>query len=151
MQLSPTLVFDGTDVAFEPNQNAYDTTFNQHIQAAKSVVPIYNLSLEGTATNNTGSLHVRILPADTLVHDSVYALIAICQDSVIGDLGGIYNYTVKGLSSFPVNIFYPDSMDTTIIFSHSAPIDKLRAVLFMQDMHSKKVLQTTKYEFTEDK
>lgn len=149
----PMVNFDGADVVFEPNPNAYDTTFNQHIQTAKSVVPIYNLTLNGTITATSGVLHVKISPADTLMHDSVYAFVAVCQDSAIGEFLTVCNYVIRQFYQFPVNLFYPDSLDTIINFSHSIPQDKLRGVLFVQDMHanSKKVLQASKVTFMEEK
>lgn len=148
VQLYPTVVFDGSDVVFEPNPNAYDTTFNQHIQAAKSVTPIYNLHLNAFATSTTGTLEIAIVSADTLHHDSVFAFVTVCEDSITG-LVGTFNYVIRQFYTFPINLFYPDSLDTTITFSHSMPVNKMRGVLFMQDMHSKKVLQAIKSMFTE--
>jgi hypothetical protein len=143
----PTLVFDGTDKVFEPNSNAYDTVFNQHIQIAKSAAPVYNLTLNASATSSNGTLNINISPADTLYHDSVYAFVAVCEDSANGDLGGIFNYVIRNFYTFPVNLIFPDELDTTITFSHSIPVDKMRGVLFVQDVHSKKVLQAIKKQF----
>ena len=143
----PTVVFDGTDKVFEPNINAFDTVYNQHIQAAKSIAPIYNLTLNGSVTSNTGTLHINISPADTLQHDSVYAFVAVCEDSAAGDMGGIFNYVIRNFYSFPINLIFPDELDTTITFSHSIPVDKMRGVLFVQDVHNKKVLQAIKKHF----
>ncbi|MEO0082965.1 MAG: hypothetical protein ABIK33_01065 [candidate division WOR-3 bacterium] len=143
----PTVVFDGTDVVFEPNPNAYDSVYTQHIHVAKSVVPNYNLKLFGYAGNNTGELQIKISPADTLRHDSVYAFVMVCEDSVRGSMGGYFNYIIRQFYSFPINLFYPDSFDTTITFSHSIPTNKMRGVLFVQDVGSKKVLQAIKTNF----
>lgn len=143
----PIIYFDGTDRVFEPNPFAYDSTFNQHIQVAKSVTPVYNLNLDGSATSNTGNLHIKITPADTLHRDSVNAFVAVCEDSVAGDLGGLFNYVVRQLYTFPVILTYPDSLDTIINFTHSIPVDKMTGVLFVQDMNTKKVLQAIKSKF----
>lgn len=143
----PTLNFDGTDVVFEPNANAYDTTFNQHIQTARSAIPVYNLELNGTATASSGNLHVKIAPADTFQYDSVYAFVAVCQDSVRGDLGGWFNYVIRQFYQFPISLMFPDSLDTTLTFTHSIPVDKMRGVLFVQNLQTKKVLQAIKTEF----
>lgn len=143
----PIVCFDGTDRVFEPNPAAYYTTFNQHIQAAKSVVPSYNLKLSGNATVSNGQLQIKILPADTLQRDSVAAFVAICEDGVRGNLGGSFNYVIRQFYAFPANISYPDSIDTTVTFSHSIPINLMSGVLFVQDLNSKKVLQATKTEF----
>ena len=143
----PMLVFDGTDVLFEPNLNAYDSVFNQHIQVAKSFAPIFNLSLEGNATPSSGNLHIKITPADTLHHDSVFAFVTVCEDSVLGDMGGRFNFVIRQFYTFPIDFVYPEELDTTITFSHSIPIDKMRGVLFVQDVHTKKVLQAIKSKF----
>lgn len=145
----PTVVFDGTDVVFENNPNAYDTVFNQHFLAAKSVAPSYNLELRGNATTNSGQLYLKVTAADTLQHDSVYAFVAICEDSVRGDLGGNFKFVIRQLNAIPINIVYPDSLDTIINFNHNIAPQKMRGVVFLQDRQSKKVLQAIKTIFTE--
>ncbi|MCX8014966.1 MAG: hypothetical protein N2748_03005, partial [candidate division WOR-3 bacterium] len=130
-----------------PNPNAFDSVYSQHIQIAKSVVPNYNLKLSGTASIGTGELQIKISPADTLRHDSVYAFVVVCEDSIRGSLGDYFNYVIRQFYSFPINIFYPDSFDTTFTFSHSIPINKMRGVLFIQNLASKKVLQAIKTNF----
>jgi len=142
----PTVVFDGTDVLFEPNQSAYGTSFNQHIIAAKSVTPFLNLSLTANATVNTGNLQMKIITADTIPSDSILAFIAICEDSVSG-YAKDFNYVVRQLQAFPVALTYPDSLDTIINFTHSIPVDKMTGVLFVQNMNTKKVLQAIKSKF----
>ena len=142
----PTVVFDGTDVFFEPNQSAYSSSFNQHIMAAKSVTPFFNLSLIATATVNTGNLQMKIITADTIPSDSILAFIAICEDSVSGSAKD-FNYVVRQLQAFPVALTYPDSLDTIINFTHAIPVDKMTGVLFVQNMNTKKVLQAIKSKF----
>jgi hypothetical protein len=44
------------------------------------------------------------------------------------------------MESFEVNLVYPDSLDTTIVFTPAIPISRRRAVLFVQDMDTKKIL-----------
>lgn len=148
----PTVVFDGTDiVAIDnppvPYETTYYTVYNAHINTMKSFTPSYNLKLIGSASPTNGSLHITIYPADTLRHSSVYAFVALCEDSVRGNVGGRFNYVIRQLSSFPINLFYPDSLDTTITFSHSIPVDKMRAVLFIQNSYTKKILQAIKTKF----
>ncbi|MEO0074652.1 MAG: hypothetical protein ABIK31_00885 [candidate division WOR-3 bacterium] len=145
----PTVVFDGTDVVFENNPNAYDTVFNQHYIVAKSIVPSYNLELTGSVTVNSGQLHLKIGAADTIRHDSVYAFIAICEDSIRGDLGGTFNFVVRQLTTIPINVSYPDSLDTIINFNHNIAPPKMRGVVFLQDRQSKKILQAIKTKFVE--
>jgi hypothetical protein len=149
MYPDPTLVFDGTDMVREENIDAYYSTFLQHFLIAKSTAPLYNLSLNGVVSTNSGTLHVKVMPADTLYHDSTNAVVVICQDSVQGMLGP-QNWIASQFYTFPVSLFYPDSLDTTITFTHSIPVNKITGVLFMQDLNSKKVLQATKIKFSKD-
>jgi N-methylhydantoinase B/oxoprolinase/acetone carboxylase alpha subunit len=149
-QDDPTVIFDGTDPVFEPNPNAYITTYTTHINAAKSITPSFNLNINAVASANTGNLQISILPADTFLHPSCQAFVEICQDSVSG-FSKDFNYVARQIYSFPVNIVYPDSLDTTIVFTHSMPIDKMNGVLFIQDINTKKVLQAIKTKFAEEK
>jgi len=142
----PTVIFDGTDKQFVTDPSLYDSMFNQSIQVAKSSTPLFNLELNGTVTASNGSLSIKISPADTFHYDSVYAFIIICEDSVRG-IARDFNYITRQLYSFPVNLFFPDSMDTTITFIHTIPVEKMRAVLFMQNLNTKKVLQAVGKKF----
>ncbi len=147
----PKLIIDGFEVPIDipsyPPDSSYYTTYNQYIVAAKSNVSGYNLNLDGTATSSSGNLHIKIVPADTLHRDSVNAFVAVCEDSVLGDLGGRFNYVCRHFYAFPVNLTYPDSLDTIINFTHTIPVDKMTGVLFVQDMNTKKVLQAIKSKF----
>jgi len=143
---TPTVVFDGTDIVFEPNPDVFDSVFNQHIVVARSFVPSFNLNLTGSATASSGNLHIKINPADTLYHNSVFAYVAICEDSIAGMMRA-FNYVVRKLYSFPVNLFFPDSLDTIINFTHSIPVNKMSGALFIQDMNTKKILQAIKTRF----
>lgn len=147
----PKLVIDGTEVPIDipayPPESSYYTTYNQYIVAAKSIVPSYNLTLFGNATASSGNFSIKIIPADTLHRESIYAFVAVCEDSVLGDLGQTFNYVCRKFYRFPINIVYPDSFINTINFTHSIPIDKMTGVLFVQDVNTKKVLQAIKTKF----
>lgn len=144
----PTVIFDGTDNVFEPNPDFYYTTFNQHISIARSVVPYYNLSMNATASDTIGNIQLNIVTADTIPNDSILTFVAICEDSVRGYLKD-FNYVLRHLYYFPIYLSYPDSLDTTIIFNHSIPINKMHAVVFVQDMDKKEVMQATTSKFEE--
>lgn len=146
-----TVCFDGTDKVIVdspgfPPESTYYQVYAQHIISAKSYPPAYNLSLNGSATSNSGNLNLKILPADTLIRNSVLAFVAICEDSVSG-MTKDFNYVVRKLFSFPVNLVYPDSLDTVITFQHSISQNRMTGVLFLQDMNTKKVLQAVKTRF----
>jgi hypothetical protein len=146
--LYPTSIFDGTDEVFEPNPDLYFETYSQHIVAAKADTPLYNLELTATATTNTGSLQLKIITADTIPDNQILAFVAISQDSVHGLLKE-FNYVCLQLENFAVDLVYPDTLDTTIIFNHAIPVDQMRAVVFIQDMDTKAVLSAIASEFEE--
>lgn len=150
MQNYPTVVFDGTDEVFEPNPDAYFTTFNDHIQAAKTDTPQYNLELTATATPSAGNLGLKIVTADTIPTATIIAHIAICQDSIHGLILPFFDYVCQQLHSFPIDLVYPDSLDTTIVFSHSMPVDQMRAIIFIQNMDTKKILHAITKQFEEE-
>ena len=145
----PTVVFDGTDEVFEPNPDAYLTTYGDHIQAAKADTPQYNLELTATATPNTGTLQLTIVTADTIPAGDMLTHIAICQDSIHGALLPFFNYVCQQLHSFPLDLVYPDTLDTNIIFNHGLPVEHMRAVVFIQNMDSKKVMHAITKDFEE--
>lgn len=145
----PTVIFDGTDEVFEQNPNAYFTTFNDHIRAARADTPSYNLELTATATANAGNLELRIVTADTIPEGQMIAYVVICQDNVPGMLGS-FNYVCQDLYDFPVTLVYPDTLDTSIVFNHAIPVDEMTAVFFVQDTISKKVMQSITKPFEEE-
>jgi hypothetical protein len=136
---------------FEANPNAYFTTYSEHIIAAKSDTPQYNLELTAMATANAGSLQVRVITADTIPNDLVMGYAAICQDSIPGILlPDSFNYVCLQLYSFPIDLVYPDTLDTTIVFNHAIPVDRMWAVVFVQNMDTKKVMQAITKQFEEE-
>lgn len=145
----PTVVFDGTDEVFEPNPDAYLTTFDNHIQAAKTDTPQYNLELTATATPNAGNLELKIVTAGSIPTANILAYIAICQDSVHGFIFPFFNYVCQQMYNFPLDLVYPDSLDTTIVFSHALPIDQMTAVIFIQNMDTQKIMHAITKHFEE--
>jgi len=144
----PTAIFDGTDEVFEPDPSAFFTTYDAHIVAAKADTPSYNLNLTATATVNAGDLQIRIVTADTIPSGQMIAYVAICQDSLRG-LSKNFNFVCQQMYNFPVDLAYPDSLDTVITFDHALPVDKMRAVVFVQDMNTKKIMHSITKQFEE--
>ncbi|UCF70465.1 MAG: hypothetical protein JSW49_09755 [candidate division WOR-3 bacterium] len=148
----PTAFFDGTDEVFELDPNALFTTYTDHYFAAKSDSPTYYVEVTATATASSGDLQIRIVTADIIPVGEVIAYAAICQDSVHGIIKD-FNYVCRLLYEFPLEMALPDSvldLDTTITFSHALPIDKMRAVVFVQNMSTKKVLHSATTRFEEE-
>lgn len=128
----PQFVVDGVKA---PNDT---TTYKSNIDAARSVIPSFNLTLDARGRDSLdGSINLKIVNVDSLLAlDSVYALVAVCQDSVEGP-GSFkhgYNYVCRNLFYFPISVPYADSTDTTITFMHTYPIAKLHAVAFIQNL-----------------
>lgn len=135
----PTVVFDGTDRVFESNQNMYDTVFNQHIIAAKADTPLFNLTFSASSSVDSTYLQIKIVTADTIPDDLVSAFVVITEDSIHG-MTKHFNYVCEQMQNFDVSLVYPDSLDTTIIFTPAIPSSRRHVVLFVQDMDSKKIL-----------
>jgi hypothetical protein len=145
----PLAVIDGADEAFEPNQDSLFSTYYRYIQAAKADTPQYNLELTATATQNAGDLELNIVTTTTIPEATILTYIAICQDSTHGVFLPYFNYVCQQLYSFPLELVHPDTLDTTITFSHSIPVSNMRAVIFIQNMDTKKVMHAITREFEE--
>lgn len=89
-----------------------------------------------------------IVTTDTIPAGQILAFLAICQDSVRGFLKD-FNYVCEEFYSFPIVLSYPDTLDTAITFSHAMPIDKMRAVVFVQNMGTKEILHSATKQFEE--
>ncbi len=144
----PTAVFDGTDEVFELDPNLFITTYTAHIMAAKADTPSYNLDITATATPTAGDIAITIVTADTIPAGQMIAYAAVCQDSIRGFTRD-FNYVVQEMFSIPLDLAYPDTLDTVITFSHALPVDKMRAVVFVQNMDTKKVMGSIIRHFEE--
>ncbi len=146
----PYTIFDGTDVVWEMSPSNYVSVFQTHIEVARSTTPHFNLYINSaSASPTTGTIDLRIVAADTIPDDVIVAFVSILEDSLLGiDLpGAIYYHVCRSLYQFPLDLAYPDSLDTTITFSHSIPPDKMKTVIFIQDMDTKEVMQTIIRDF----
>ena len=149
IQNYPTTVFDGTDEVFESNPDAYFTTYDAHILAAKTDTPQYNLELDATASPSAGNLELRIITADTIPAATIITHVAICQDSVPGFLLPFFSYVCQQLYTFQLDLAYPDTLDTTIVFSHSLPVNHMSAIIFIQNMQTNEIMHAITKEFEE--
>ncbi len=144
----PSVVFDGTEkvfVAYPPFEDIYE----DYIDLARGVTPYFNLYINGvTADSTTGSINLRIVTADTIPDDEIVAFVSILEDSLPGSYG-TFCHVCRSLFQFPVTLTYPDTLDTTIIFSHNIRVDKMSTVVFVQDMDTKEVMQAIIEKFEE--
>lgn len=144
----PSVVFDGTDSVHleDPQAGIYE----QHINMARGVTPYFNLYISNaTASPTTGSINLRIVTADTIPDDSIVAFVSILEDSLPGTWGTFY-HVCRSLFQFPVTLTYPDTLDTTITFSHNILVDKMNTVVFIQDIDTKEVMQAIIEKFEEE-
>lgn len=145
----PSVVFDGTEnvfVAYPPFEEIYE----DYIDLARGVTPNFNLYISNaTASPTTGSINLRIVTADTIPDDSIVAFVSILEDSLPGTYGTFY-HVCRSLFQFPVTLTYPDSLDTTITFSHNIRVDKMNTVVFIQDIDTKEVMQAIIKKFEEE-
>jgi hypothetical protein len=146
MGMEPSIMVDGTDSVYA--QGNYYTVFKSYLEAARTVVPLFNMEITATADSGFGSVALRFVTADTLPGNNLIGCLAICQDSTRNIFNNFdFNYICKKFYSFPLNLVYPDTLDTTVTFTHNLLVNKLRAVAFVQDLDTKEILQaiTTKF------
>jgi hypothetical protein len=146
--VDPQLFIDGNKISANDS-----TTYKNSINAARTVTPSFNLTLDAQGTTTSGSITFKIVNVDSLLDpDSVYAFVAVCQDSVDGILLD-FNYVCRYLYYFPVSVVFPDSVDTTITFANTYPVEYLHAVAFIQNLKNSsaqhlKVYQAATVPFT---
>ena len=146
----PYVVFDGTNPVWEQNPTNYDSVFRQAIEVARTVTPYFNLYINSaTASPSTGNLDFSIITADTIPDGEIIAYVAILQDSLPGSYTAFYK-VCQELYAMPLELTYPDTLDTVITFPHAVPVEKLSAVIFIQDTLSKEVMQSISSTFQEE-
>ncbi len=139
----PQFVVDGSKITTDSIMSIYTNSIN----AARSFMPSFNITLDAQSTVTDGSVTLKIVNVDSsLALDSVFAFIAVCQDSVEGILKHGFNYVCRNLFYFPISVPYADSTDTTMNFTHSYPVEKLHAVAFIQNLKQSSVQYLKVYQ-----
>jgi len=139
----PQFIVDGTKITTDSIMSIYTSS----IDAARSYIPSFNLTLDAQGTATDGSVTIKILNVDSsLVMDSIFTIIAVCQDSVEGILKHGFNYVCRSLFSFPISVPYADSTDTTLTFTHAYPLEKLHAVAFIQNLKQSSIQYLKVYQ-----
>ncbi len=146
----PTVVFDGTTqvfLEFPP----FTEVYRQVIDIARGSPPYFTLYIsDANASQTVGSFNLRIVTADTIPDtDDIVTFITILEDSLPGSYG-TFNHVCRDQFHFPVNLVYPDSLDTTIVFQHAIPVDKMKTVVFIQNVETEEVMQTIISSFEEE-
>jgi hypothetical protein len=150
-EIIPYVIFDGSILVWEQDPSVYENRYRQVFSVARSVTPLFNTYvLEAHASSTSGSIVFKLVTADTVPEDGIIAHIAILEDSLDGAYGMIFKRVCRTMYQIPVDLIYPDSLTDTLTFTHNIPIDKMNAVLFVQDMDTKEVLQATTTPFDEE-
>lgn len=149
----PYVIFDGTAVVWEASPNNYDSVYTVYIEAARSKTPYYNLYVDSALVGaSTGRLNLKIVATDAIPDDEIAVYINVLEDS-LPDLTSplfVFYSVCRQQFSFPLEIVYPDTFDTTITFSHSSQSDKMKTVVFIQDIDTKEVMQSISSPFEEE-
>ncbi len=144
------VIFDGTIVVWEQGPPYYDNVFRQAIEVARTVTPYFNLYINNaTASPSTGNLDFSIITADTIPEGEIIAYVAILQDSLPGSYI-TFQKVCQELYAFPLELTYPDTLDTVLTFAHTIPVSDMSAVIFVQDTMSKEVMQSIGSPFQEE-
>ena len=149
-EIVPFVIFDGVLVVWEASPTAYYGRYAQADTVTRAVASLFNISiLDATASATTGSMALRIVPSDTLPDDELRVFTAVLEDSLPGAYT-TFMHVCHEMYSFPWQRSYPDSLDTTITFAHSIPVDRMKAVVFVQDINTHEILQATQSYFQEE-
>jgi hypothetical protein len=149
-EIIPYVIFDGTVVVWEASPSAYYGRYAQSDSVARTVESLFNIHiLDATASATTGSLDLRFVPSDTLSDDNLMVFVAVLEDTLAGAYDTFMD-VCRELYAFPWHLAYPDSLDTTITFSHNIPVSRMNTVVFVQDIDTREILQATQSHFQEE-
>lgn len=149
-EFPPFVIFDGTTVVWEASPSAYYGRYAQADTVARSATSLFNIYiLDATASATTGSIDLRIVPTDSLPDDELMVCAAVLEDTLAGAYT-TFMHVCRELYAFPWQLAYPDSLDTTITFSHNIPVGRMNTVVFVQDMDTREILQATQRGFQEE-
>ncbi|MGB3340047.1 MAG: hypothetical protein WBB37_01015 [bacterium] len=147
---TPFVIFNGTHVVWEQSPANYVSVFRQAVEIGRTDLTFFDLEVDSiTSDSMTGSFHLRIIATFTVPERDINTYIAVLEDS----LPGAYTTFISvcdTLYDFPLEIAYQDTFDTTITFEHSIEPNRMRAVIFVQDMDSLYVYAAKRIQFTAD-
>lgn len=146
----PFAIFDGTNVVWEGNPTAYEEVYTEAFNVARTVTPLFNITIENPVTSATqASFDLELVPTDTLPDDELCAFIAICEDSLPGAYT-TFMYVCRDLQELPLSVIYPDTVIEPVVFSHAIETPRLSAVVFIQDVDTKEIFQSAMTRFQEE-
>jgi hypothetical protein len=112
----PFAIFDGTNVVWEANPNAYEDVYTEAFTIARTVTPLFNISIADPVTSETqASFELELVPTDTLPDDELCAFVAICEDSLPGAYT-TFMHLCRDLQEIHLSIVYPDTLNEPVVF-----------------------------------
>jgi len=149
-EVNPFVIFDGSNVVWEQSPYAYEDRYTEAYNIARTVTPLFNITIDNPISSATqGSFDLELVPTDTLPDDEIHAFIAICEDSLIGAYIN-FMFVCREMQELILDLAYTDTLQQTVIFSHNIELDKLSAIVFVQDMDTKEVMQSVMTRFQEE-
>ncbi|MEO0004945.1 MAG: Omp28-related outer membrane protein [candidate division WOR-3 bacterium] len=150
----PAVVFDGGEVVRTPGPEYNYETFRNYILGAKSILPKARLDLEAYLDSGNLTITVQALGVDSTPRETLALFVVITEDSIRAVLPGatdsVFNNVMRAIlpvpEGKPIFLFSGDSLTTEIEFP-TPPYWKpehLRAIAFVQEPGTKRVLQTAK-------
>jgi hypothetical protein len=148
--VEPFVIFNGTNIVIEESPSDYVSSYIQAVEIGRTDPTFFDIEIDSiTADSMNGGFFLRIITTFTVPNRDITAYIAVLEDSLHGAFTTFYS-VCDTLYNFPLEIAYPDTFDTTIVFEHSIEPDKLSAVFFIQDMDSLNVYAATRVQFAAD-
>ena len=135
------VVFDGIDLVNEYEPTKFRERFEQSIDAAKVILPKFALVLDAQASVSSGTVDLRIIPCADIPNKDIDVFLCILEDS-LDSWFGVHRRVVRDLYQFPLSIALTDTFDTMITFSHEFSVPRMSAVIFIQDLSTKEIMQT---------
>lgn len=150
----PAVVFDGGEVVRTPGPEYNYETYKNYILAARSRLPQAQLEIEAFSDGDTGRITIRTWGVDSTPAETLRLFIAITEDSVRPTLSGatdslfhdVLRILLPGVAGEPLRLFRAETASLGFSFNlpdHLNP-DRLKAVAFIQQPATRKVLQTAK-------
>jgi hypothetical protein len=154
----PATAFDGGPIVRTTGPADNYPTFHAQFLAAHSIDPYAVLTVSGNITASVCSVTARAAGVDSTPTESLRVFIAICEDSVrnhlVGNADTIFNHVMRAM--------LPDENGTAVTLTQSDTVSvtrtvavagfwnptQLRAVAFVQEMGTLRVLQAASCRLT---
>ncbi len=148
----PATVFDGGDVVRTPGPEHNYETFRNYIIGAKSVLPRVQLEITARTEGSEAVVEVRVFGVDATPAETLRLFVVITEDSVLAKLVGatdsVFNNVMRAMvpdvQGQPVWLARADtvSFENRVLIKENWQVPRLRAVAFVQQTGTKKVLQS---------